>query len=80
MPPMNNGFREYFLLLNSTIAGITVTAVLLPAVASAGSHHVRQPAPLPSARTAQMTTTSDVTGLSSSISVITSADDESIVR
>jgi hypothetical protein len=66
--------------MNSTIAGITVTAVLLPAVASAGSHHVRQPAPLPSARTAQMTTTFDVTGLSSSISVITSADGESIVQ
>ena len=68
------------MLLNSTMAGITVTAVLLPAVASAGSHHVRQPAPLPSARTAQMTTTSDVSGLSSSISVITSADGESIVQ
>ena len=80
IPPKNNGLRGYFLLLNSTMAGITVTAVLLPAVASAGSHHVRQPAPLPSARTAQMTTTSDVRGLSSSISVITSADGESIVQ
>ena len=65
--------------MKSTIAGITVTAVLLPAV-TAGSHHVQQPAPLPSARTAQVTTTSDVTGLSSSISVITSADGGSIVQ
>src|SRR5262249_34821675 len=36
--------------------------------------------PLPRAQTAQMTTTSDGTGLSSSISVITSADGGSIVQ
>jgi len=37
-------------------------------------------APVPTARTAQMTTTSDVTSFSSSISVITSADGGSIVQ
>ena len=37
-------------------------------------------APVPTARTAQMTTTSDVTSFSSSISVITSADGGSVVQ
>jgi hypothetical protein len=82
--------------MKSTIASITVAAVLVPAVASARtiadfrsqtttfcatllSSQLRA-APLPLARIAQMTTTSDVTGLSSSISVITSADGGSIVQ
>jgi hypothetical protein len=106
------------------VLGITVIAVLVPAVASAKtvadfrsqtiailSHivdlqqqlisvlqaeatqmqaNVQQPAatassqqraaPVPAARTVQMTTTSDVTSFSSSISVITSADGGSIVQ
>jgi hypothetical protein len=110
--------------MKSMIAGITVTAVLVPAVVSARTiadfrsrtitilRHIvdlqpqlisvlqaeatqlqakvqqllatassqERAAPLSPARIAQMTTTSDVTGLSSSISVITSADDGSIVQ
>jgi hypothetical protein len=109
--------------MKTTIAGITVIAVLVPAVASARTvadfrsqtiailRHivlqqqlisvlqaevrqlqadVQQPAatassqqraaPVPTTWTAQMTTTSDVTSFSSSISVITSADGGSIVQ
>jgi hypothetical protein len=110
--------------MKSTIAGITVIAALVPAVASARTvanfrsqtiailrhivdlqqqlisvlqaevsqfqANVQQPAatassqqraaPVPTARSAQMTTTSDVRRGSSSISVITSADAGSIVQ